>query len=39
MPSADTWFSSIASSKALWVLGVARLTSSIKTTGAKMGPG
>ena len=34
-----TWFSSIASSSALCVLGVARLTSSISTTWEKSGPG
>ena len=38
-PSVDTWYSSIASRSALCVFGVARLTSSIRTTGAKIGPG
>ena len=38
-PSTVTWCSSIASSSALCVLGVARLTSSASITCAKIGPG
>ena len=38
-PSAVTWCSSIASSSALCVLGVARLISSARMTWAKIGPG
>src|SRR6185503_9820235 len=38
-PSAVTWCSSIASSSADWVLGVARFTSSARITCAKIGPG
>ncbi len=38
-PSMVTWPSSIASSKALWLFGVARLISSASTSSAKIGPG
>ena len=38
-PSAVTWCSSIASSSADCVFGVARLTSSARITCAKIGPG
>src|SRR3989339_636517 len=38
-PSLVTCCSSIASSRALWVLGVARLISSARTRWAKIGPG
>ena len=37
--STVTWCSSIASSNALCVLGVARFTSSARITWAKIGPG
>jgi hypothetical protein len=37
-PSTVTEFSSIASKRALWVLGLARLISSASTTLAKTGP-
>ncbi len=39
MPSTVTWRSSMASSRADWVLGVARLISSASTIWAKIGPG
>src|SRR5512135_1532542 len=38
-PSAVTWCSSIASSSALCVFGVARFTSSARMSCAKIGPG
>src|SRR5574337_47210 len=38
-PSTVTWPSAIASSRALWVLGVARLISSASSSCAKTGPG
>ena len=38
-PSADTWRSAMASSRADWVLGEARLISSATTTLAKIPPG
>ncbi len=38
-PSMVTCFSSIASSSALWVLGLARLITSASSTWAKTGPG
>ena len=38
-PSMVTWRSSMASSSAAWVLGVARLISSASRTCAKTGPG
>ncbi len=38
-PSMVTWPSSIASSRALWLFGVARLISSASTSSAKIGPG
>ncbi len=39
MPSIVAWRSSIVSSRLDWVLGVARLISSARTTWLKIGPG